>query len=89
MYIPVLAQIADSFVLSKVRAATGDRLRMHRLGVLLLAMILRNSDYCAGHGMTVLWDVCHPSTEFKLLDVVDAGTKFLNNVAIITVIFKV
>jgi long-subunit acyl-CoA synthetase (AMP-forming) len=28
MYIPVLAQLADSFVLSKVRAATGGRLRV-------------------------------------------------------------
>ena len=38
MYIPVLAQLADIFILSIVRAATEGRLRI-ALGVLLLAVI--------------------------------------------------
>ena len=56
MYL-VLAQLAYTFVLFKVWRPTTCYIE---LGVLLVVMP-RNFDY-TGHGMTVLQDVCYPST---------------------------
>ena len=60
MYVLVLAQLADSFVLSKIGAATGGRLHIALSGGAAIGHDNRNFVYCAGHGMTVLQD--DPST---------------------------
>ncbi|KAF9027422.1 acetyl-CoA synthetase-like protein [Hymenopellis radicata] len=86
--VPVLAQVADSVVLSNVRAATGGRLRVGLAGG---AAISRETQefLMSRYGMTESCGMCAvlppevfrygavglpmPSIEIKLLDVPDAG----------------
>ena len=62
--IPVLAQLANTFVLSKLRAATRGRLYIALSGDATISRDTQDFDYFNGHGMTVLRDVCHPSTSW-------------------------
>ncbi|KAJ8469511.1 hypothetical protein ONZ45_g16866 [Pleurotus djamor] len=84
--VPILAQIADSAILSGVRAATGGRLRLALSGG---AALSKEAQEFLSYGMTESCGMCAilppelmryqsvglpvPSIEVKLLDVPDAG----------------